>query len=289
MSGKPKLIVGIDPGTTSAFAALDLGKNVVKLWSRRDAGREELVRELREVGGPVIIATDKSVAPDFVLKVATDFNARLFVPRRDMGEGEKKHLTQGMAYGNTHEMDALASALKAYHSVENVLRKVERIVADRGMPEKAAEAQFLALSGVRIEDTVEMFATPAVGAHYAVVGEERTAGSRKVEEELRRKDERIRELLVSVAEVRKSLDRAEEEKRELLQRIDALRRGVMDRVMTDSEVRKRSADAERAKAFARSLLSEVRRLKGIKTSLKRQHDKKEIDLDKLVRDYRDTR
>lgn len=284
---RPKLIVGVDPGTTSAFAAIGLDKRVVKIWSKRDAGREELIEALRETGDPVIIATDVNVAPDFVLKVASAFNARLFLPARDMSEGEKKHLTRGYYFANTHEMDALASALKAYHSVENVLRKVERILRERGLHEKIGEAQFLALSGVKVEDAIGLFVAPESKAYVEVA--DKTAPARNLEEELKRKDERIRGLLVSIAELKKAVERLEAEKKELEHRIELLRRGAMDRVLADKEIRKRTAEAERAKAYARSLLAEIKKLKGIKTHLKRQHDKKEIDLEKVIKEYREKR
>ena len=284
---RPKLIVGIDPGTTSAFAALDFHKRVVRIWSKRDAGKEELIEALRETGDPVIIATDVKIAPEFVLKVASAFNARLFLPMRDMSEGEKKHLTQGYSFANTHEMDALASALKAYNSVENVLRKVERISREMGLREKVAEAQSLALSGVRIEDAIGLFA-PSEAVVRAEVAEKEPP-VRNLEEELKRKDERIRSLLMSIAELKKAVERLEAEKRELEYRVELLQRGAMDRVLADNEMRKRIAEAERAKAFARSLLAELKRLKGIKTSLKRQHEKKEIDLEKVVKEYREKR
>ena len=295
MAARRKLIVGIDPGTTVAFAALDFGRNVVGLWSRRDAGREEVVAALREVGDPAIVATDVSAAPAFVLKVASDFNARLFIPPRDMREAEKAHLSRGTGFANLHERDALASAFKAYNSVSNVLRKVERTLKENGLADKVCEAQSLALCGVRVDDAIGFFTPPeeaapgAAGSAAAGGGLAAGPAVRRLESELAKRNERIRGLLVAVAELQKSGERLEAEKRELLQRIASLRSGAMDRILLDGELRKSRAEAERAKALARALLSEARRQRGAKTPLKRQNEKKEVDLEGIISGYRESR
>lgn len=293
MATRPKLIVGVDPGTTAAFAALGLDRRLLRVWSRRDAGREEAVAALREAGDPAIVATDVAVPPEFVLRVASDFNARLFIPSHDMREAEKVHLSQGFKFSNLHERDAIACAVKAYNSVSNVLRKVERALAEKGLRERVDEAQALVLNGVRVDDAIGLFAAPleadveASGGELAGKGAAR--GSPKAEAEVARKNERIRELLVGNAELRKSCERLEAEKRELLKRIESLRRGALDRALVDSEVRKARAEAERARALSRALVAEVRKLKGAKTPLKRRDEKKSLDIEGIVAEYRERR
>jgi predicted RNase H-like nuclease (RuvC/YqgF family) len=283
LAGRQKLIVGIDPGTTSAFAALSLDRRLVSLYSKRDAGREEMVSAMSEAGDPAVIATDVSVPPEFVTKIAAAFNARLSVPPKDMREPEKVHLSRGFAFSNAHERDAIASAVKAYNAVANTLRKVERTLKEQGMADKVEEAQSLVLGGMRMDDVLSLFSPPKPQPAAAKPG---SPGFRDVEAELSRKDGRIRSLAASLAELRKANERLEAEKAELHKRIESLRRGAKDRAMADSEVRRKTAEAERAKAFAKSLLAEIRKLKGAKTPLKRQGEKKGIDLEGIVADYR---
>jgi len=286
-----KLIVGIDPGTTVAFSAIDFQRNPVEIWSKRDAGINELVAALREAGDPVMIATDVSVAPDFVLKIASAFNARIFIPRKDMSEAEKATLVRSFKVNNAHERDATASALKAFYSVDNVLRRIARGMQERGLAGKTEEAQSLALSGVKVEDAVEMFTTPIAPKLHAAI--EIKPDAHKLEIELEKKNEKIRGLLVSVAELQKLNERNEAEKRELMKRIDALHHGVMDRALVDKEVRKKTAELERTRVFARNLLNEIKKLRGVKTPLKRADEKEKEDdssvLESMVEEYRRSR
>ena len=284
LAGRRKLIVGIDPGTTSAFAAIDFSRNVVRLWSKRDPGGGELVATLREAGSPAMIAADVATPPDSVLKIASAFNARLFTPPRDMSEAEKANLSLGKGVSNAHERDALAAAFKAFNSVANVLRKVGRTLRERGMPEKIEEAQALVLGGVRLEDALEMFAPPQQ-VPAAGVSEQKPLDPGRVQAEFAKREERIRELLVALAELRKMNERLEAEKRELNQRIMSLLKGAMDRVLADTDVRRSRAEAERAKAFARSLQADIRRLKGL-SALKRRSEKKSLDIEAIIGEHR---
>lgn len=66
LSGKPRyLIVGIDPGTTTAFAALDLDGNLLHLQSSRQMNMGDVIEALYKVGKPLIIASDVQDMPFF--------------------------------------------------------------------------------------------------------------------------------------------------------------------------------------------------------------------------------
>lgn len=284
--GRKRLIVGVDPGTTAAFAALDLSGKPVASWSARGAGREELVKVIREVGDPVIVASDVATPPELVVKVAAAFNARLFFPDYDLTEVEKKRMTRGMGFANTHEMDALAAALKAYHSVENVMRKVERIAKEKGLSVKAEEMKALTLSGVRVEDAAEMLAERERKLPELPRGEIGEKPARKIGEELRAKDERIRELLVSVAELRKANERLEAERRGMSEKIALLEKGAYARARESAEVRRRDAEIARLRKFIGKLIAQLKAGKGVRSSLKGMAEKKEIDLENIVGEYR---
>ncbi len=120
------LIVGIDPGKTAAIACLDLDGNVTRLATARFAGLQWFVDEIARAGTPVIIAGDKKRPDSLVEKLASIFDAALFVPVTDISVLKKKDLT-GNGFSNLHERDALAAARTAYRAYAGKLRQAERL------------------------------------------------------------------------------------------------------------------------------------------------------------------
>ena len=70
LSAKPRyLIVGIDPGTTTAVAAVDLDGNLLHLGSSRQMSMGDVVESLYRVGKPIIVASDVQEMPHSVEKI----------------------------------------------------------------------------------------------------------------------------------------------------------------------------------------------------------------------------
>src|SRR5512136_2140504 len=85
LSGKPKyLIVGIDPGTTTAVAALDLEGNLQYLGSSRQMTMSDVIEAIYKAGKPLIIASDVRDMPFSVEKIRRAFSGVAFSPRQDM-------------------------------------------------------------------------------------------------------------------------------------------------------------------------------------------------------------
>jgi len=283
MERRKRLIVGIDPGTTSAFAAFDLQGKFVTSWSRRDAGKEEIVAAIREAGDPLIIACDVAAPPGTVVKIAAAFNARLFSPEYDLREAEKKQMTSRWRFENIHELDAAAGALKALHACGNMLRKVERVAREKKLDARLDDLQALALSGVRIEEAAESLIDRKL--EYELV--EKTGGSRRLADENARKDTRIRELLLAIAELKKALEWQEAKAKELGQRVLLAEKGVLDRARRDAEIRKRDVEILRL----RNLIFKVRdaRRLELQARAKTREERERLDLDKLVDEHRSAR
>ena len=112
------IIIGIDPGTTSAFAVLDLERNVLAVKSRRNYSFDGLLKEASSYGIPFIVAGDKKETPGFVKEFSQKTGAIVFAPKYDTKKEEKKYLVKKFDFeksaSNVHETDALASALFAY-------------------------------------------------------------------------------------------------------------------------------------------------------------------------------
>lgn len=129
LSIKPRyLIVGIDPGTTTAAAALDLDGNLLHLASSRQMTMSDVIESLYKVGKPLIIATDVQEMPYSVEKIRRAFSAIAFVPKQDVSVDTKVELTAPFPYANDHERDALSAALDAYrqyrHKFQNLIKRI---------------------------------------------------------------------------------------------------------------------------------------------------------------------
>ncbi|MDD3407016.1 MAG: DUF460 domain-containing protein, partial [Methanomicrobium sp.] len=67
-SRKRPVIVGIDPGTTFAFAALSLDGELLALKSSRQMSLSDWTEQISSAGKPVLIASDVSKMPSSVEK-----------------------------------------------------------------------------------------------------------------------------------------------------------------------------------------------------------------------------
>jgi predicted RNase H-like nuclease (RuvC/YqgF family) len=126
---RPKyLIVGIDPGTTTAIAAIDLEGNLVRTVSSRQTSMAETIEALYHLGKPLVIASDVQKMPYTVEKIRRAFQAIGYTPNQDRTVEEKQELTTGYTYANVHERDALAAALDALRQYRNKLQNVMKRV-----------------------------------------------------------------------------------------------------------------------------------------------------------------
>jgi predicted RNase H-like nuclease (RuvC/YqgF family) len=129
LSGKPRyLIVGIDPGTTTAVAALDLDGNILSLASSRQMAMSDVIEAIYRVGKPLVIASDVHEMPFSVEKIRRAFSGIAFSPRQDMSVETKQELTAPFQYQNDHERDALAAAMEAFRSYKNKFQNLLRRV-----------------------------------------------------------------------------------------------------------------------------------------------------------------
>jgi predicted RNase H-like nuclease (RuvC/YqgF family) len=129
LSAKPRyLIVGIDPGTTTAVAAVDLDGNLLHLASSRQMNMGDVVESLYRVGKPIIIASDVQEMPYSVEKIRRAFSAVSYTPKQDVSVETKIELTAQFRYANDHERDALSAALDAYrqyrHRFQNLIKRI---------------------------------------------------------------------------------------------------------------------------------------------------------------------
>ncbi|SMO59973.1 DUF460 domain-containing protein [Halorubrum cibi] len=111
---RDRVIVGIDPGTTTAVAVVGLDGTVHALYSSRTADTAAVTEWIIEQGRPILVAADVEPMPETVEKFRRSFDAAGWRPTTDLPVDEKLHRTREASYGNDHERDALAAALYAY-------------------------------------------------------------------------------------------------------------------------------------------------------------------------------
>lgn len=121
-----RLVLGFDPGETVGLALVDLEKNAILIKSIRNAGIDKVIEEARSFGKPILVASDVTPAPQAVKKLAAAFGAEVFCPEVSLSVEEKKNLAEVYGYGDAHQRDALAAALRAHTEVSSLIERARR-------------------------------------------------------------------------------------------------------------------------------------------------------------------
>ncbi len=122
------VLVGVDPGTTTAVAILDLEGEVLDVLSTRTADTGDVIEWIVDRGRPLVVAADVTPMPETVERIRRSFDAAGWTPDSDLPIDQKQHRTRELAYDNDHERDAAAAALEAYDDHADQFRRVERKV-----------------------------------------------------------------------------------------------------------------------------------------------------------------
>ncbi|MFX0121007.1 MAG: DUF460 domain-containing protein [Candidatus Hodarchaeota archaeon] len=160
------IILGVDPGTTTGIAVIDLMKgNVLYLKSKRECGISEIIRIVSKYGKICCVAADVIPIPATVEKIAKITGAKLISPTVLVSAAAKREylhdyrdITVNYSHLNSHERDALFGAVKAYNSMKEQLDKINNLVQD-SHPEllsKLSEIQRLVIAGNSISNAIQM-------------------------------------------------------------------------------------------------------------------------------------
>ncbi|VVB51859.1 Uncharacterised protein [uncultured archaeon] len=214
------VIVGVDPGTTTALAFLSLEGRFLDVVSAKEMGLSGAIDEIIKRGKPSIIATDVNPPPSFVERLASKMGATLYTPPEPLTVADKWELTREHRIEDAHQRDALAAALNAYQHLHNKLKKA----ASLGLPD---EVTHRVLKGVSIDNAIHELDEKKNQAMqhppYIPV--------RNDEERARLKDENVR--------LREMLNSAEEEISRLKNQIHDEKRRYILEVSHDKEIRER--------------------------------------------------
>jgi hypothetical protein len=125
---KNLLIMGLDPGTTLAYALIDLEGNLIKIKSSKQFNSSSLTLETIKQGKVLIVATDVSKIPHFIRSFSKDIGAKVISPDEDLRITVKRGLIKNFKVKNRHEMAALSAAIYAYKKIRPLLKKIDNRV-----------------------------------------------------------------------------------------------------------------------------------------------------------------
>ena len=255
------IIVGLDPGTTTGIAALNLRGELIDLVSSREMSSSDVIEWIAARGRPLIVATDVFPTPGAVEKVKRSFNAVLYSPGMDVPAEEKITLGKEFGYKNDHERDALAAASSAFKKYKNKFMQVDKKVPAELDPD---EVKALVVKGYSIENAISDFTEQP-----AAMKKEEQPRAELAEapglEALRNQSQQLSE------QVRTLRSYVDELKAELAEKDEALAgtRAKMERqkdkssreIKRDHEIKIRDKEIERLRGLLRSERKYIRKLK----------------------------
>ncbi|GAA0205360.1 DUF460 domain-containing protein [Halobaculum roseum] len=269
---RDRVIVGIDPGTTTAAAVVGLDGTVFDVHSTRTADTADVIEWLIERGRPVIVAADVTPMPETVERFRRSFDAAGWTPNSDLPVDEKLHRTREEAYDNDHERDALAAALFAFDDHEDQFERVGRqtpagidraeVIARVVADEQSVEG---ALSDLRDDDGEE---TEESGPEPRELTDD--------ERRIRDLESQVDRLQSHVEDLKDELDEKDDEIEELEEELSDARREERLEARRDREVtriRRENSRLERERDEAEETVEELEeKLARMKTLWKLDHD-----------------
>ncbi|MEM0491179.1 MAG: DUF460 domain-containing protein [Acidilobaceae archaeon] len=156
-ASKP-IIVGIDAGTTTGIAIVDLDCRVLYISSSKNLDRGSIIDTILRYGKPVAIATDVSDPPETIRKLASQVGAALYTPPYDLSVAEKRELVEriiGESIRDSHERDALAAAIKAYSSIKTKLDQIDKKLEGLSEEINREDVKKWVISGLTIAEALE--------------------------------------------------------------------------------------------------------------------------------------
>lgn len=197
------IIVGIDPGTTTAIAVLTLEGELRMLHSGRTISIPDVIEMIAEQGRPLIIASDVFPTPNAVEKIRRAFNAVSGSPDDVLTAEDKIEFAAPYGYSNSHERDAIAAAASAYRKNKNKFEQIKKKIP-RGMDADEVIAQVV--RGKSVDAVISALAKkevhePDIHAVPEKTGEE----SIHLKEQIRKYEESLKEMRKYQDELRNEL------------------------------------------------------------------------------------
>jgi len=215
------IIVGLDPGTYVGIAIFDLNMNLISTTTITNPGKEATVAEISKHGNPIVIASDVSPPPEFVIQISSYFNARLYYPKSVIKDIDKKLETAKYKFNSVHERDAIIAVLSFFNDNINKLRWIEKILRDKGLSNIEEEVKRYALSGIRVDDAIKAL-VPSDDYYSKIIEYAKSLpeAPKEVKEEKRENRDTILGLLESNMRLRARVSILEQENRNMQDKLN---------------------------------------------------------------------
>ncbi len=247
---KPLAIIGLDPGTTSAYTILDLNRKILGQNSGKELTLSEMISQIIKFCQPLIVSTDKAKVPSFVEQFSAKMGTEIVSPPEDLLREEKRKMivewNQKGQSSDQHQEDSLAAALFAYVKYKPKLEKIRRFIQENHLEQKEQEFTQIALTEdfhfLLIKDLVTTPAEEAVVMKEAVLEKKLNTNNflrlyQKIRE-LRDKNQRltfqINQLQEEISLAQLSNKRLDHRSNSFDQRVDALFKFKEDRIKSYS-------------------------------------------------------
>jgi len=306
MAKARKLIIGVDPGTSTSFAAFDLDGNFIWTETIRNPGKEGIIEEILKQGIPVVVATDVAVPPEFVARIASNFNARLFAPDRDMLQRDKEELIKEkeIETENAHERDAAAAAINFIKYYKNKMAWIDRNIDERELRELGDEIKTYVLQGVPLGKVIDyLTAKEEIKEESKETNKELDIGAKEAKLIERKKEElsSLRELIGSNAQLRSLISIISAENKALDKRLRELEKEFHAGIKEDKILKSRDMQIKRLKELLKRQTREIAHLEQNLKNIKRNPEVPEVkereklskkdlekeDLENLIDAYRE--
>ena len=260
------VIVGIDPGTTTAAAVVGLDGSVLDVLSTRTADTSEITEWLIDRGQPLLVAADVTPMPETVEQFRRTFDAAGWTPPSDIPVDEKKHRAPDHAFENDHERDAVAAAVSAYDDHADQFERITRKVPpkfDRGEVIARVLAEELSVEAVLRDLEEEDTEEDASVEHEPRELTEEEQRIRDLERQVDRLQSHVEELEATIEEKDARIEELEAElstaRRE--ERREARKRQEVTRLRRRAQALER--DLEREEERNEELEDKLKRLKAL--------------------------
>ncbi|QKQ98163.1 DUF460 domain-containing protein [Candidatus Nanohaloarchaea archaeon] len=231
MSKKP-LIIGVDPGSTSAVAAIDLEGEKHLLTSGKNFPPHEIIEEVIQTGKPVVVTSDKAKMPSKVDKIASSLGAETYVPDRDLEQEKKKELGHG---DNSHEKDALASAVNAYNNLQREIRKIESFSKELEQDKTTIADRYFSDRPIQPQNDEDDDSDERIDV------EESRPVDEEVDPEKQRMEAKIENLEEQINELKSEMGEMEAENDRLRGKLEKVKEEDRQEVLKEREVTRREA------------------------------------------------
>ncbi|MBE0520837.1 MAG: DUF460 domain-containing protein [Candidatus Methanoperedenaceae archaeon] len=239
------IIVGIDPGTTTAIAAIALNGELRHVSSSRTASISDVIETISRQGRPLIIAGDVFPTPNAVEKIRRAFNAVPGSPDYTLTSEEKIELARPFEYSNAHERDAIAAAVSVYRKNRNKFEQVRKKIP-HGVD--ADEALAKVVRGKAVDSVLLELTRKEERQHETGKMPEKTGdGSLHLRELVRKYEEDIAEMKAYQHELESRLRKKDSRIWELEKLIGKMSTDVYKQLKKEKGIKVRDKDISRLK------------------------------------------